>query len=301
MRYIESCLALYDLRIDWQYYDKNMGYNYYFFDQPVNGLNIKIRSDGYYIFDFIKSNIGKPVKHESIICTNYVRNERVETIHAFLACLRYSAQKKYGQYHNQDMDFLDNFIICSKEKTDLDQIIKYDNNFSTKDYWHLCNEKLERIKKSENNFTVDNTEIIQNAISIMAEIMKIDHNAIYILGIFYRSAVYHKLCLDLHTVLFLRSIFEWLVRRKLPRRPNEEDYKKFLNEHEIINNDYSTMMKLKDLREFASHELKYPKTNFINNPISKSFQILQKIFCTEFNIKVSIPFGQGSMNILEDY
>ncbi|MCC7006590.1 MAG: hypothetical protein IT497_08090 [Ottowia sp.] len=106
--YIQSCLAIYDLHGFWK--KPKEAYNSYFYEKKLtNGLNIKIRADGYYVFDFHDSSIGGRVQYKQ---SSYgkifaILNERVEVIHAFLACLRGVAQKSYGQQHPCGMTFMD--------------------------------------------------------------------------------------------------------------------------------------------------------------------------------------------------
>lgn len=301
-QYIESSLALYDLKVNWLYYDKDHRDPYYFFETTLDkGLNIKIRSDGYYVFNFTNSTIGSPTIHKDVDNNLYVRNERVEVMHAFLACLRYLTQRKERQTHSLNMNFIDNFIICSQDNSDLEQIIGDFTLFSSDDYRKLSEEKLKRIRERRIDIEINHTEIIQNTVDIMNTITNTDEYAIYILGIFYRVAVYHNLGLEIHSVLFLQSIFEWLFQRSCYKKSKAIDYHNYLLKHKIIGDNYCIMNTLRHLRHGAIHELKFPRVNLLQNPISKSFRILEKIFCTEFNIKINIPLGQRSTNIIEKH
>lgn len=298
-KYIESCLALYDLKVDYQYYDPSNQTLTYFLEKKLDcGLSFKCRSDAYYVFDFSESPIGQSVKYEEYGNNLHIRNERIEVIHAFLACLRSSTQKKVK--HTFDMDFIDNYIVCSHTDFDLDDFINSSdpNPFSTLEYKTLCENKLQRLKALPIQNSIDNSEVICKALGIINTIMNKCPKAVYALGILYRAAVYHRIGLEMHSAIFLRSVFEWLAKNQFPNEKNP--YNALINKYEGQNNENEFMNSLRNIRNDGVHDLMFPQQSILGSPLSKGFRIIQEIYCCVFGISFTIPFGQTQYHTIEE-
>ena len=307
--YIESCLSLYDLKLDGLVFETKSDQPYYFCEKEFSGgLKFKCRSDAYYVFDFSKSPIGESVEYQpsSVESNLYIHNQRVEVLHAFLACLRSEYRKKTSVRHSFDMDFIDHFIVCLKNQSDLDILLddKCFNQFSSEEYRKLCCLKYQKLSKANKAKMkpFNYSEVVCDALSQMEAVIQRNPFGLYVLGVLYRVAVYHKLGLEMHTVSFLKSVFEWIVKN-FPAEGIEgkTTYDKFLNQSflGLVQEEKDIMASLKDLRDDALHDLTFPKTKFLGNPISKAFCAVQKIFNKIFDVNISIPFGQGQIHLIE--
>lgn len=304
-QHIESCLGLYDLHQKWQYYDQqchNPNILEYFFEYKLKcGLNIKIRQDAFYIFDFMNAPLGTPVPYNQKEYHLNIRNERIEIIHAFLACIRYPIMKKQKQSSTFCMDFSDNYIVCSRDFFDLTQLLEDPNMFSSNTYMQQCQSKLECLlnnKQELNN--IDNTNILISSCNTLDILLsQLEGKPAYILGILYRAAVYHHQCLEMQAAIFLRSVFEWLAKKR--DYPGSNPFSGLLKSHNISGNDEVLMNILADIRHSSTHSLEFPKFEAYKNPIGKCLKIVQKLFNTEFNVNINIPIGQGHSNMIETY
>ncbi|MCC7006970.1 MAG: hypothetical protein IT497_10060 [Ottowia sp.] len=306
-RYIQSCLAIYDLHGFWKKLE-DPGYNYYFYEEKLaNGLNLKIRSDGYYVLDFRDCSIGAPIKQED---SNYgeifaIHNKRVEVVHALLACLRGATQRESRQSHTMDMDFIDNFIVCSRETSDLEALVEMrtSSNFSSAHYQKLCKIRLKEIQETSTFSNLNREKIFEATAAILNKLANLEKGrALYILGIFYRAAVYHKMGLAMHSAIFLRSIFEWLAESVFPCvKDKKQRYENLLGKYQYSGRDACLIKKLTDSRHDAIHKLIFPPSDLLDDPILKSFRIIEKIFFSEIGInELSIPLGRGMFSILEE-
>ncbi len=300
-KYINSCLAVYDLHGYWRE-KEDPGYDYYFYEKNLsNGLNIKIRADGYYVLDFCDCSIGAPIKYDDSKLgeIHVILNQRVEVAHALLACLRVATQRETRVLHTIGMDFIDNFISCSREAHDIETLLEKYGFFSSEHYKKLCESRLKEMQGISTSSNLNRRKIFEETATLLDKLGNSEKGqALYILGILYRTAVYHHMGLAIHSAIFLRSVFEWLANRAFPeKKDKKERYEGLLNKYQYDDKnsrERCLIEQLSSLRGGAVHKLEFPQSNPHKDPIPKSFTIIQKMFCSEMGIEeLSIPIGKG--------
>jgi hypothetical protein len=315
----ESGLAIYDLKLGNKLLNKERDYRHYFYKKELaNGLVVKVRADGYYVFDFSQATIGKSIplvpnvhnrdqKAKDIEEHYYTRNVRIEIIHAFLACLRSSPIEGSKSIDLTAMNFIDNYIIC--EGNDFDNYdlnsLEDPNMFSSKEYMQLCKMRLENLrdKNIEDMGVVKNAQkVIDDAFKIMDAFIENDTTrrgeALYALAFLYRAAVYHRLGLDIHTVCFLRAVFDWLINYKYPGCNNKnKKIDELLNAVEVKEgtDGYNIFKNFSKVRNRAIHELAFPKSK---GDLGTYFCIVGKLLSWCFNTRIDIPITHRFTGLL---
>ncbi|MCP4475592.1 MAG: hypothetical protein GY821_13710 [Gammaproteobacteria bacterium] len=218
-------------------------------------------------------------------------NDRLETIHAFLACLRsYENKEKISHGHTR-MGFDDNFIICQRNESLEDLIYKNDGIFSSNEYKFLCRKKINKLKNKKPDIELNEKEIYEKSLEELDTIIDKKSKAVYYLAMLYRASTYYHSGLLIHAVIFLKLAFEWLVKEhgKLDDH-NGHPYGRFLNYYSAKELEKDMLDKLKELRDSALHDMNYPKMDF---SISKAFRFIEKCFNRMFSVDINIPFGTG--------
>lgn len=322
MNLMSPIIALYDLKRTWVYSNDNQKNKHYFIEkrQLDSGLIVSIRSDAYYVFDFSKAPLGQPIlQSEFNTKLQFVVNERVEVMHAFLACLRSIEAKLINLtfYFKTDMPFMDNYICCPSQKYNLEDLLQNEDLFSTREYKQLCEYKHHNLIISDQN--IDHTAIYENTLEALDKVLKIpawSHgkntvHIVYVLGILYRSSVYYNLRLGIHAAAFLRTVFECLaLYNSKGIGDKKQNYKKLLSDFGAIKQEEDAIEIIRERRHSGLHSLDFPveKTiplkipdqhgnihvyDFIEPSFPNAFSFIMRSFNGMFGTEIQIPIGHS--------
>ncbi|MBX9806103.1 MAG: hypothetical protein K2Y18_10220 [Alphaproteobacteria bacterium] len=302
-------MALYDLKKGWVYFNpscKPNPQNYFIDARLESGLRVLIRADSYYVFDFSNAPVGMSIRGDQLDKEGPITtNARIEVIHAFLACLRTSDNRKKKIVNSFPMDFMDNYIILASDDFSLESQTSLSNAFSTCEYRDLCTLKLNRLHGSLPDQQIDETDIFTDALRMLDLLLKNeDTQVVFILAHLYRAAVYHKLFLEIQSTSTLRSIHYWLAKKNKSISASE-----MKNEFEQLQTDYNASTKeieslecLRQYRHSGVKELLFPYYNRLegiselNNrttsQIQNSFRFLERVFNKMFGIHINVPISQ---------
>lgn len=262
-----------------------------------SGLRLLARDDGYFVLDFKKAPFGQP--HQCAEISSYhfsdisTLNMRMETIHAFLACIK-TQQKKIKHIQNiTDKEPLCNYIECSADCYDLDTILaKADvNQFSSYTYMIAVKDVVARNKE---NIRLLDVELLNSSVKLLDKIAMKGSMQCYVLGVLYRSICYLRSGRYIDSVIYARAAFEWLAKAAYPNENNP--YSCLIKKHKINCEEEKIITSLTALRGSSVHELTFPKNPEI---ISEGLVMILKIYNLEVGVEICLPISTAGFTIYE--
>lgn len=254
------------------------------------GVNVKVRNDRYFVFDFKESKHGKSVcdnPQEIGDKTIPVLSERIEFLNAFLFCV-ISKESEMNNLSNQDYRGFNNYFVCARDAYELEKILEREdlNYASSHAYLLAVKSSSERIPKSDNN--ENHQKIIVDALELLDTFASRDDSRwVYSLGLFYRACICYRHGLNIDAASWGRVAYEFISKKD----------KNFCKNHNI---DDTYILKLKDLRDSALHESEIPGSTSLND-LGRGLEHIKTLYEKCVNVKLCFPIVRRSATYIDPY